>query len=66
MYLAKVYFHTISELNDGATAAVHKLENDLAAVDMKNVHTSSQAMAHNIYVPRKSLFPYYIIVFNGF
>ncbi|MDE6355944.1 MAG: glutamine synthetase III [Clostridia bacterium] len=38
----------LSELNDGATAAVHKLENDLAAVDMKNVKTSSQAMAHVI------------------
>ncbi len=38
----------LSELNDGATVAVHKLENDLAAVDMKNVHTSSQAMAHVI------------------
>ncbi|MDE7214476.1 MAG: glutamine synthetase III [Clostridia bacterium] len=38
----------LSELNDGATTAVHKLENDLAAVDMKDVKTSSQAMAHVI------------------
>lgn len=38
----------LSELNDGATAAVHKLEKDLAAVDKKDVKTSSQAMAHVI------------------
>lgn len=38
----------LSELNDGATAAVHKLEKDLASVDKKDVKTSSQAMAHVI------------------
>ncbi len=38
----------LSQLNDDATAAVHKLEKDLAAVDKDNVKTSSQAMAHVI------------------
>lgn len=38
----------LSQLNDETSAAVHKLEKDLKAVDASKVIESSQAMAHKI------------------
>lgn len=38
----------LSELNDGTSAAVTKLENDLKAIDKSNVLEASHAMAHTV------------------
>ncbi|MDE7265192.1 MAG: glutamine synthetase type III, partial [Clostridia bacterium] len=38
----------LSALNDGAAAAISKLESDLGAIDKEEVRTASQAMAHVI------------------
>ncbi len=38
----------LAELNDGTSAAVTKLENDLKAIDKSNVLEASHAMAHTV------------------